>query len=150
MVPTVTISAFMNNTPVVAMLIPAITDFARRHRLSTSKLMIPLSYAAILGGTCTLIGTSTNLVVNGLLITQTGRAELGLFAIAWVGLPVAIMGIIYVLLFGRWLLPDRKPVFSHWNDPREYTLEMLLQPNSPLVEQTIEDAGLYVICRACT
>ncbi|ADJ28699.1 SLC13 family permease [Nitrosococcus watsonii] len=142
MVPTVAVSAFMNNTPVVAMLIPAISDFARRHRLATSKLMIPLSYAAILGGTCTLIGTSTNLVVNSLLIEQTGRAELGLFTIAWVGLPVAIMGIIYVLLLGHWLLPDRKPVFSHWNDPREYTLEMLLQPNSPLVERTIEDAGL--------
>lgn len=142
MIPIVAVSAFMNNTPVVAMLIPVITDFARRHRLSISKLMIPLSYAAILGGTCTLIGTSTNLVVNGLLITQTPYSGLGLFEIAWIGLPIALLGIIYVLVFGRWLLPDRKPVFSHWNDPREYTLEMLLQSNSPLIGRTIEDAGL--------
>lgn len=142
MVPIIAVSAFMNNTPVVAMLIPVITDFARRHRLSTSKLMIPLSYGAILGGTCTLIGTSTNLVVNGLLVTQAKYTDLGLFEIAWVGLPIAVLGITYMLLFGRWLLPDRKPVFSRWDDPREYTMEMLVQSSSPLVGRTIENAGL--------
>ena len=72
MAPVAAISAFLNNTPVVAMFIPAINDWARRNRLSVSKLMIPLSYASIAGGTCTLIGSSTNLVVNGLLIKETG------------------------------------------------------------------------------
>jgi di/tricarboxylate transporter len=142
MAPTVAMSAFMNNTPIVALLIPVVNDFARRHRLAASKLMIPLSYAAILGGTCTLIGTSTNLIVNELLIIQAGYTGLGLFEIAWVGLPIALLGIIYVLVFGRWLLPNREPIFSHWEDPREYTLEMLIHPNSPLVGWTIEKAGL--------
>jgi Na+/H+ antiporter NhaD/arsenite permease-like protein len=67
-VPTAFLSGFMNNTPLVAMMIPAVSDWAKAHRIAPSKLMIPLSYAAILGGMCTLIGTSTNLVVNGLLI----------------------------------------------------------------------------------
>ena len=83
--PVAGLSAFLNNTPVVAMLIPAVNDWAKKLGLSSSKLMIPLSYAAIFGGVCTLIGTSTNLVVNGLVIENTDLPGLGMFEITWLG-----------------------------------------------------------------
>ncbi len=92
MAPVAAASGFMNNTPVVAMFLPAVIDWARQNRLPVSKLLIPLSYASILGGTCTLIGTSTNLVVNGLLISHAGLPGLGMFDIARVGLPAALAG----------------------------------------------------------
>ncbi|NEV63834.1 SLC13 family permease [Thiorhodococcus minor] len=142
MAPVMGLSAFLNNTPVVAMFLPAVNEWARRNRLPISKLLIPLSYAAILGGTCTLIGTSTNLIVNGLLVKETGRASLGMFEIAWVALPCAAVGLLYLMTIGRWLLPDRRPVMSDMDDPREYTVEMLVEPASPLVGKTIEAAGL--------
>ena len=139
--PTMTLSAFMNNTPLVAMLIPVVGDWARALRMPVSKFMIPLSYAAILGGTCTLIGTSTNLVVQGLLIQETGRG-LNMFDIAWVGLPAAILGGLYMIVVSPWLLPDRRAAISTLDDPREYTIEMQVAPDSPLVGKTIEQAGL--------
>ncbi|MEE8555167.1 MAG: SLC13 family permease [bacterium] len=153
-VPVAALSAFLNNTPVVAMFIPAINDWARQWGLSVSRLFIPLSYAAILGGTCTLIGTSTNLVVNGLLISAAAEGAgdsaarglpeggLGMFDIAAVGLPCTLLGLAYLLLFGRVVLPNRRPAISRLDDLREYTLEMLVEPGSPLVGQTIEEAGL--------
>ena len=139
--PTMSLSAFMNNTPLVAMLIPAVSDLARSQRIAASKLMIPLSYAAILGGTCTLIGTSTNLVVQGLLIEAKG-VGLGMFDIAWVGLPAAIIGGVYIIFAAKWLLPDRKAALSTQDDPKEYTVEMQVPEVSPLVGKSIEDAGL--------
>ena len=143
MLPVAAFSAFMNNTPLVAMLIPAVTEWAKQHRLSVSKLMIPLSYAAIFGGTCTLIGTSTNLVVGGLWIeTFPNQRPIGMFDIAWLGVPCAIAGIIYVLVFSRWLLPDRKPPLSPQDDPRAYTVEMTVDAAGPLIGRTIEEAGL--------
>ena len=141
MAPIAALSAVLNNTPLVAMMIPAVSDWAGRNRFAASKLMIPLSYAAILGGTCSLIGTSTNLVVNGLLLEQT-PIRFGLFDIAWVGLPCALVGIGFVVLFSRWLLPDRSSVISQQGDPREYTLEMLVEKGGPLVGKSIEEAGL--------
>jgi len=142
MAPAAAASGFLNNTPVVAMFLPAVVDWARQNRLPVSKLLIPLSYAAILGGTCTLIGTSTNLVVNGLLISRTPLPGLGMFDIAWVGLPATLAGIAYLALLGRWLLPDRRPVMDPHDDPRRYTIEMLVQPSSPLVGKSVEEAGL--------
>jgi len=140
--PVAAVSAFLNNTPVVAMMIPAVSEWARKMRFPVSRLMIPLSYAAIFGGVCTLIGTSTNLVVNGLVISETDMGSLGMFTITWVGLPCALVGIAYVLLFGRWLLPDRRPAVSTSDDPRQYTVEMIVEPGGPLVGKTIEQAGL--------
>lgn len=143
MVPTMGLSAFMNNTPLVAMLIPAVTDLARTQRIAASKLMIPLSYAAILGGTCTLIGTSTNLVVQGMLIKVKGEAAgFGMFDIAWVGIPAAIIGGIYILFAAIYMLPDRRAAISTQDDPKEYTVEMQVAPDSPLSGKSIEDAGL--------
>ena len=142
MAPVVGTSAFLNNTPVVAMFLPAVIDWARQNRLPVSKLLIPLSYAAILGGTLTLIGTSTNLVVSGLMAAHPSLPGMGMFDITWVGLPSAVVGMVYLVFLGRWLLPDRKPVMSDLDDARQYTVEMMVQPGSPLAGKTIEDAGL--------
>ena len=141
MAPITLMSAFLNNTPLVAMMIPAVSDWAKRQNFAPSKLMIPLSYAAIFGGTCSLIGTSTNLVVNGLLIAQTDT-RLGLFDIAWVGVPCALAGILYMLTLGRWLLPNRQGVIAQEDDVRAYTLEMIVEDNGPLPGKSIEEANL--------
>lgn len=142
MAPVAAMSAFLNNTPVVAMFIPAAQDWAKRHQLSVSKLMIPLSYAAIAGGTCTLIGTSTNLVVNGLLISETDLPRLSMFEIAWIGVPTVLVVIFYVVSLGKWLLPERRSASSQFADAREFTVEMLVDPGSPLAGKSIENAGL--------
>lgn len=151
MIPTAVLSAFLNNTPLVAMLIPAVNDWAKQYRLSVSKLMMPLSFAAILGGCVTLIGTSTNLVVDGLLKKAAADPQyadlklpegMGMFDISWVGLPCCLAGLAFIYLTQRWLLPDRRPFGEDLGDPREYTLELLVDPAGPLVGKTIEQAGL--------
>lgn len=141
MVPIASLSAFLNNTPLVAMMIPAVSDWAKRQKFPVSKFMIPLSYSAIMGGTISLIGTSTNLVVNGLLIAETGT-RLRFFEIAWLGIPCTLVGIAFVFFTSRWLLPDRRPVLSETGDPREYSIEMTVEPGGPLVGKSIEEAGL--------
>ncbi len=142
MTPVMGLSAFLNNTPVVAMFIPVVSNWSRKLRISPSKLMIPLSYAAIFGGICTLIGTSTNLVVNGLIISATDLPGLKLFDLAVVGLPCAIAGMIYLFVAHPWVLPDRQPVISETDDVRQYTVEMMVSENSPLAGKSIENAGL--------
>ncbi|NNJ97091.1 MAG: SLC13 family permease, partial [Gammaproteobacteria bacterium] len=142
MAPVAAMSAFLNNTPVVAMFIPAINDWAKRNSLSVSKLMIPLSYASIAGGTCTLIGTSTNLVVNGLVIKETGSVGLAMLELAWVGIPVMLIVFVFILLGSKWLLPERVPAISRYDDAREYTVEMLVDKGSVLSGKSIEEAGL--------
>jgi di/tricarboxylate transporter len=132
------------------MLIPAVKDLSRNSKIPASKLMIPLSYAAILGGVCTLIGTSTNLVVQGLIEKQLlidkqhvdNLAKMGMFDISWVGIPAAIVGGCYLIFAAVYLLPDRKAAVSTQDDPREYTVEMQVEANGPLIGKSIEDAGL--------
>jgi len=143
MVAPAAVSAFMNNTPVVALMVPAIRDWAKKHRLSVSKLLMPMNAAVILGGLCTLIGTSTNVVVSGLVAAKTGRG-LGMFEITWLGVPLLAAGLVYLLVASksRWLLKDRRPAMSQSDDPRSYSLEMLVEPGSPLVGRSIEEAGL--------
>jgi len=142
MLPVTAISAFLNNTPVVAMMIPVVEDWSRRCGISVSKLMIPLSYASILGGTCTLIGTSTNLIVHGMVLGTTDLGPMGFWEIGALGLPSAMIGVGIVLLAGHWLLPERKPPLRLHDGAREYAIEMLVQSNSPLIGRTIEQAGL--------
>lgn len=142
MIPAGTMSAVLNNTPIVAVMVPLVEEWCKRHKLSVSKLMIPLSYATIFGGTCTLIGTSTNLIVAGLVRTETDLGRIGMFDIAWVGLPCAIVGVGFVILASPWLLPTRRAPRENLENPREYSIEMLVEPDSPLVGKTIEEAGL--------
>jgi di/tricarboxylate transporter len=143
MVPVTLLSAFLNNTPVVAIFIPTVSEWARRQRLATSKLMIPLSYAAIIGGTCTMIGTSTNLIVNSLYAEHVGGRGLGLFEISRIGVPYALAASVFLVFASRWLLPTaRQPLEETFEDPREYTVEMIVEESSPLIGRTIEGAGL--------
>lgn len=140
--PTAVMSGFLNNTPLVAMLLPVTHDWAKRNNFSVSHLLMPLSFAAILGGSCTLIGTSTNLIVNGWLIDETSHPGLGMFDIAKAALPIALLGIGFVLLSSSWLLRARRPVLQVSDDAREYVVEMVIDKNSALAGKTIEDAGL--------
>lgn len=140
-VPTAGFSAFVNNTPLVSILIPVVNDWAKQLRIPASKLMLPLSYAAILGGMGSLIGTSTNLVVNG-MYKKEFQQDLGMFDVAWVGIPAAIFGGLFLVLGQKWLLPDRRAAISRQDDPREYTVEMTVAPDGPLVGKTIEVAGM--------
>jgi di/tricarboxylate transporter len=136
------LSAFLNNTAVVAMLMSVISDWCRKHRISPSRLLMPLSYLAILGGMCTLIGTSTNLVVSSLMV-EAKLKEIGLFELAYVGVPATLVGIAYLLLVGSRLLPDRKDMLEKIGESaREYLVEMRIQPNCPLVGKPVEEAGL--------
>ncbi|HEY8429503.1 MAG TPA: SLC13 family permease [Sandaracinaceae bacterium] len=142
MVPVSAASAFLNNTPLVAMMVPVVTDWARRNGLAASRLLIPLSYASILGGTCTLIGTSTNLVVYGLARQHAPELDIGMFDITVLGVPVLLVGIAYIVLTSRALLPDRTGSHELIENPREYTVAMRVEPDSPVVGKSIEEAGL--------
>ncbi len=135
-------SAFMNNTPIVAMLIPFVRDWGKKHDIPVSKLLLPLSWAAILGGMITLIGTSTNLIVNGMIV-GTGGESLAILDFAPVGMIILVAGITYIFLIGYKLLPDRQdPAENVAVHPREYMANVVIEPNSPLVGKTIEQAHL--------
>jgi di/tricarboxylate transporter len=140
MAPVAALSAFINNTPLVAMSIPVVEDLARRTRIAPGKLFIPLAFAGTLGGVCTLIGTSTNLVVNEMWVAS-GQESFRLFDLAPVGIPVAVVGILYLVIAGRWLLPDsgREPLASA--DPRSYSVEMQVM-GAPIAGRTVEEASL--------
>ena len=139
--PVVPLSAFLNNTPVVATMIPAVNAWSRKTGIAPSRLLIPLSYAAIVGGSLTLIGTSTNLVVAGQYQALTGRQDFSVFSITMIGLPVAVVAISFMLLVLPRILPDRSARRPFAN-MREFTLEVAVDPQGPLVGMTVEQAGL--------
>lgn len=140
--PVAGLSSFMNNTPLVAFFMPIFVHIARRLRVSPSKLLIPLSYAAILGGTCTLIGTSTNFVIDGALRAE-GEPGLGMWELSWIGIPVTLVGLLYLGTVGQRLLPDRTDLLEYAEaHPREYTLELIVRPDCTLVGKTIRKSGL--------
>ena len=147
-VPAAAISAFVNNTPLVAVAMPLVSAFARRHGLTPSRLFLPLSYAAILGGVCTLVGTSTNVVVQGLMLAHnrlpgvTPIEPFQLFSLTPVGLPVAITGLAYMLLAGRVLLPARATALALDREERDYTVALAVAPGSAVVGQRVDAAGL--------
>jgi di/tricarboxylate transporter len=136
------LSAFLNSAPIVAMMTPVVVDWSRRRGMSPSRLLIPLSYASILGSTTTIIGTSTTLTVAG-LVQESGFPELGFFELAWVGVPIALVGIAYLQFAAPRLLRDRQaPAEVLGAQRREYTASMRVEAQCPLIGQTIEDAGL--------
>ena len=139
--PVVPLSGFLNHTPVVATMIPAVSAWCRQINIAPSKLMIPLSYGTILGGCLTMIGTSTNLVVNGQYEVLTGQEGFGLFAITKVGLPVAVIGVLFMVFCMPRILPDRR-THRPFENLREFTLEVAIDPDGPLVGMTVEAAGL--------
>jgi len=135
-------SAFLNNTPIVAMLVPAVSRWSSRTGGSVSSLLMPLSFAAILGGMVTVIGTSTNIVVSGLL-EDWGFEPIGFFEITKLGLPIALLGILLLLGLSPVALPSRRPARSDLaGDVREFVLDMRVIKGGPLDGSTVEDAGL--------
>lgn len=135
------LSAFMNNTAVVAMFIPAVQDWSRRLKFAPSKLLLPLSYMAIIGGTCTLMGTSTNLVIDGLLQTQKSQS-LAMFELAWLGVPLVLVAGLFLLLCSHFLLPNKQGIFDQVDSAREYSVEAIVEANGVLVGKSIAEAGL--------
>ncbi len=140
--PVAALSAFLNNAPIVAMMTPTVIDWARRRGLSPSRFLIPLSYSSILGSTTTVIGTSTTLTIAGLM-SESGLEEMGFFELAPVGIPIAIVGLAFIQFFGPKLLPTRHEPGEDLGDRRrEYTTSMIVEEQCPLIDQTIEEAGL--------
>lgn len=160
MSPVCVLSGFMNTTPIVAMYLPIVSDWARRMRFSPSKLYMPLSFAAILGGQLTLVGTASNLVVMTEFMPwmegsgsewarQLGAkplsSEAEFWGVAVSGVPAAILGMLFIALFSRWLLPDRIRVRDVAEDARKYEVVMRVETGSPIVGSTIEQAGLRAL-----
>lgn len=142
LVPTAGASAFLNNTPLVAMLIPDVLAWARRQRVSASTLLLPLSYATILGGTVTVLGTSTTLVVSGLL-EDRGMEPFGIFEVTVVGGPVAVLGLLTLVLVCSRLVPARLTAPERAEQSvQEYTVAMDVVPGGPVDGLTVAGAGL--------
>ena len=158
MVPVALMSGFMNNTPIVAMYLPIVNDWARKLRISPSKLFMPLSFSAILGGKITYIGTASNIVVMGMYLafwkldenrqwmTALGVEEVServrFWGVAALGIPTTVAGIALVILSSRWLLPERRPADATPHDTRRYQVEMEVKADSPIVGKSVEEAGL--------
>ena len=136
------LSAVINNTPVVAMFIPIAQEWAARYGLSISRLLLPMNNVVILAGLCTLIGTSTNLAVYGLLIQVKPEADIGLFDLLPVGVPLTIAGFIYALSFSKSLLPDRQGPMEQLENAREYAFTVRIHSGGPMVGKTIAEVGL--------
>ena len=139
-------SAFLNNTPLVAVMIPYVHTWCKKNNISPSKFMMPLSYAAILGGCATLIGTSTNMIVNGLVVDQTISSDLHqlkIFDFAAVGIPMIIIGIFYMLFLGDKLLRSKPDVITQFSsETREYLIEVKIPEKSHLIGKTVEESGI--------
>ncbi len=140
--PVTAASAFLNNTPIVAMLAPQVADWAEKRGRSASAYLIPLSYATILGGLLTVIGTSTNLVVSGLM-EQAGMAPIGMFEVTKVGLPIALVGLAVLVGLAPVLLPERRAARQQFReDVREFVMRTLVEADGPLVGNTVEGGHL--------
>ncbi|MPZ52555.1 MAG: SLC13 family permease [Acidimicrobiia bacterium] len=140
-IPTGVASAFLNNTPIVAMLVPQVRSWCEENGLSPSKFMMPLSFAAILGGVITVIGTSTNIVVSGLMV-NAGIEPIGFFEIGAVGIPIAIIGLLLMVALSPSVLPERRSVRYEVEGGREFVTEMRVDQDGPLDGEPVENAGL--------
>jgi len=140
------LSALLNNTPLVAVMMPYLNSWCKKNDISPSKLLMPLSYAAILGGCATLIGTSTNLIVNGLVVDQEilpDLRSLRIFDFVYVGIPMILIGFLYLFFWGEKLLPSREKLDEDSpENTRTYLIETQVRKNSDLIGKTIEESGL--------
>lgn len=141
-VPISMLSAFLNNTPIVVTFTPTIKNWCEERGIAPSKFLIPLSYATILGGTITLMGTSTNIVVHGMLLDY-GLDGFSLFTLSAVGIPVTVLGLFFLFTIGKRLLPDHKGFSQQVKEgAKEYIAEMNVGTNYPYVDQSVATAGL--------
>ena len=138
------LSAFVNNTPLVVVMMPIFMRLAKEMQMSPSKLLIPLSYLSILGGTVTMIGTSTNLLVDG-VASRAGLDHFGIFEITPVGLPMAIVGVVYLLIFAPRLLPDRDSMSALMTgrSKMKFFTEVAIPEESTLIGKTLEEIALF-------
>jgi di/tricarboxylate transporter len=134
-------SSFMNNTAVIMIFIPVVIDIASRIGVSASKLLMPLSYAAILGGMCTLIGTSTNLITHGLLQSH-GFEGLSFFELAWVGVPCTVGGLIYIVFVSPKLTPARRDIRYQEERIRKLLVELEVTEGADIINKKVKDTGL--------
>jgi di/tricarboxylate transporter len=156
MLPVAAMSAFMNTTPIVAMYLPMINRWSKKLRISPSKLFMPLSFAGILGGQGTMIGTGSNLIIMGLFIdwwqnpphwvqtidVSAPSGTIAMWGAAWIGVPVAILGIAFIIFTSKWLLPGRPALETVELRKREYEIKMSIEKGASIVGKTIADAGL--------
>lgn len=137
------LSAFVNNTPIVVVFLPIVLAHARAVNLRASKLLIPLSFASILGGTCTLTGSSTNLIIDG-VAQEYGQPAFGMFEMTKLGIVYAVVGFLYLMLIGRKLLPSRSSLSELIDSggSREVLTQFQVEPGSPLVGKTLVETLL--------
>ena len=142
LLPVTTLSAFINNTPLVALLIPAVRSWSEKTGLAASKYLIPISFAAILGGMCTLIGTSTNLIIYGLML-DFGMPGMSMFELSYIGVPIAVFGLLYLIFVGHRFLPEHKEfLHSFDNSTREFVIVLKVREEFSGTRKTVEQAGL--------
>ena len=142
MIPVAFFSAFLNNLPIVVNFAPILIRWSEIMKLSFKKFLVPLSYAAIFGGMCTLIGTSSNLVVHGLML-ESGNGGLHLFELGKIGLAISVFGFIYMSVFGNWLLPGEKIRFAHPPaEGKDYYYNLQLTENSSLAGKEVKNGRI--------
>ncbi len=143
------LSAFLNNTPLVAIMMPYVYNWSKQNKIAVSKLLIPLSFASILGGCATLIGTSTNMIINGLLLEQKIIPDLksiSIFDFSYVGIPMIIIGILYLFLFSDKILHSNSDsIYEYKNNIRKYIVEIQVKKSSELINKTIKETNLVNI-----
>lgn len=144
------LSAFINNTPVVVILLPVVIGISSKLGVPASKLLIPVSYASIFGGCCTLIGTSTNILASGFMSSSTlypNMPAMGMFELTKIGMPLMFIGILYLILFGKKLLPGREALSKILSEihRKEFLTEAIVAADSTLVGQIVKDSKISSI-----